>query len=159
LHLLKLLFLTKLRQVPVLSKENPLALASGEHSSLENPSGGLPSLADDDDDKSIGKNSSSTSAELKKKTFLQQDNQVVVIDNLSGKFKAGFAGDEAPGCVFPNIVGRPKHLGVMHGMASKSIYVGHEAAKKKRSSYFTVSHGTWKCRRLGGHGKSLGTYL
>ena len=33
----------------------------------------------------------------------------VVIDNGSGMIKAGFAGDDAPFSVFPNIVGRPKH--------------------------------------------------
>ena len=33
----------------------------------------------------------------------------VVIDNGSEMIKAGFAGEEAPGCVFPAIVGRHKH--------------------------------------------------
>ncbi len=33
--------------------------------------------------------------------------------------KAGFAGDDAPRAAFPNIIGRPKHPGVMVGMGAK----------------------------------------
>lgn len=33
----------------------------------------------------------------------------IVVDNGSGMCKAGFAGDDAPRCVFPSIVGRPRH--------------------------------------------------
>ena len=40
----------------------------------------------------------------------------LVIDNGSGMCKAGFAGDDAPRAVFPSIVGRPRHQGVMVGM-------------------------------------------
>merc|ERR1719367_2354085 len=41
--------------------------------------------------------------------------------------KAGFAGDDAPRAVFPSIVGRPRHQGVMVGMGQKDAYVGDEA--------------------------------
>ena len=34
-------------------------------------------------------------------------------------FQAGFAGDDAPRAVFPSIVGRPRHQGVMVGMGQK----------------------------------------
>lgn len=46
---------------------------------------------------------------------LQEDEEVqaLVIDNGSGMCKAGFAGDDAPRAVFPSIVGRPKHPGIM----------------------------------------------
>ena len=37
----------------------------------------------------------------------------IVCDNGSGMVKAGFAGDDAPRSVFPSIVGRPRHQGVM----------------------------------------------
>lgn len=37
------------------------------------------------------------------------DVAAVVIDNGSGMFKAGFAGDDAPRAVFPSIIGRPRH--------------------------------------------------
>lgn len=33
--------------------------------------------------------------------------------------QAGFAGDDAPRAVFPSIVGRPRHEGVMVGMGQK----------------------------------------
>jgi actin len=45
--------------------------------------------------------------------------QALVIDNGSGMCKAGFAGDDAPRAVFPSIVGRPRHTGVMVGMGQK----------------------------------------
>ena len=45
--------------------------------------------------------------------------------------KAGFAGDDAPRAVFPSIVGRPKHEGVMVGMGQKDCYVGEEAQQKR----------------------------
>ena len=48
----------------------------------------------------------------------------LVIDNGSGMCKAGFAGDDAPRAVFPSIVGRPRHQGVMVGMGQKDSYVG-----------------------------------
>ena len=43
----------------------------------------------------------------------------LVVDNGSGMCKAGFAGDDAPRAVFPSIVGRPRHKGVMVGMGQK----------------------------------------
>jgi hypothetical protein len=52
-----------------------------------------------------------------------EDVQALVVDNGSGMCKAGFAGDDAPRAVFPSIVGRPKHPGIMVGMDSGSIYL------------------------------------
>jgi actin-related protein len=49
--------------------------------------------------------------------------QALVVDNGSGMCKAGFAGDDAPRAVFPSIVGRPRHKGVMVGMGQKDSYV------------------------------------
>ena len=55
----------------------------------------------------------------------------VVIDNGSGMVKAGFAGEEQPRCVFPAIVGRPKHASAMQGVAQKEEYIGEEANQKR----------------------------
>jgi len=54
-----------------------------------------------------------------------------VVDNGSGMVKAGLAGEDAPSNVFPSIIGRPKHKGIMVGMEQKDSYVGDEAQAKR----------------------------
>jgi len=61
----------------------------------------------------------------------ENENAALVVDNGSGMVKSGFAGDDAPRAVFPSIVGRPKHKGVMVGMGNKDTYVGEEAQAKR----------------------------
>ena len=60
---------------------------------------------------------------------------VLVVDNGSKVFKAGFAGDGAPRAVFPSIVGHPRRrvtAGVEHNNC-KDFYVGDEAQRRRDS--------------------------
>jgi len=65
-------------------------------------------------------------------------NQPVVLDNGSGVLKAGFAGENEPKCVFPSIVGRPKHTRVMAGALEGDFFIGNKAQEHR--GMLAISH-------------------
>lgn len=46
---------------------------------------------------------------------------------FAGVIKAGFAGDQIPKCIFPNFIGRPKHVRVMAGALEGDTFIGKVA--------------------------------
>ena len=59
------------------------------------------------------------------------DVDAVVIDNGSLFCKAGFGREDAPRAIFPTVVGRPKHQGVVAGQGLKDWYVADDALYKR----------------------------
>jgi actin-related protein len=47
---------------------------------------------------------------------MDEDSEPIIIDIGSGTLKAGFASDDAPKCILPMFIGRPKAPGILVGM-------------------------------------------
>eukprot|EP00768_Dysnectes_brevis_P003281 gnl/Dysnectes_brevis/2357_a2782_1451.p1 GENE.gnl/Dysnectes_brevis/2357_a2782_1451~~gnl/Dysnectes_brevis/2357_a2782_1451.p1 ORF type:complete len:266 (-),score=63.02 gnl/Dysnectes_brevis/2357_a2782_1451:118-915(-) len=55
----------------------------------------------------------------------------IVVDFGSFETRIGINRDDAPRAVFPTVIGKPMHRGVMVGMGQKDAYCGDEAMAKK----------------------------
>ncbi|CAM4758414.1 unnamed protein product [Rotaria magnacalcarata] len=67
----------------------------------------------------------------------------IVIDNGSGKIKAGFAGDDEPRVNFPTVVGRRRQEKSIHETCQGNSFIGDKAIKSKEilSIRYPIEHG------------------
>jgi actin len=74
---------------------------------------------------------------------MDEQKAAIVCDNGSGMVKCGFSGDDAPRCVFPSIVGRPKTEQAMMGSAKKEFYIGDDAQARRGILHirYPIEHG------------------
>jgi actin beta/gamma 1/actin len=62
---------------------------------------------------------------------MEGENDPIIIDIGSGHIKAGFAEDDAPRNLIPNVLGKPKSKGALVGMDQKEWYIGEEVKSKR----------------------------
>lgn len=74
---------------------------------------------------------------------MDEEQTSIVCDNGSGMVKAGFSGQDAPRCVFPSIVGRPKNEQAMMGGAKKDHFIGDDAQARRGvlTIRYPIEHG------------------
>lgn len=68
------------------------------------------------------------------------DKNSIVIDNGSGKIKAGLSGEERPKLYFNNYVGRPKHHKVMLTTHDQDFFCGNECDKPANKGLLKLSY-------------------
>jgi actin-related protein len=78
-------------------------------------------------------------------SFNPYDDEIgrLVLDNGSGTIKAGFAGDDQPQVVIPNIVGRLRHTSASSEASQTDSYIGNQALayKNKLTISYPMEHG------------------
>ncbi|GKT23871.1 Actin [Aduncisulcus paluster] len=58
--------------------------------------------------------------------------KAAVIDIGSGSIKAGFGGQDSPKVMFPSVIGKPRHDGIMPAiMGGKEVYIGEDAIENR----------------------------
>ncbi|KAL6073311.1 actin [Balamuthia mandrillaris] len=62
---------------------------------------------------------------------MEEGHAAIVVDNGSDTCKAGLASDPVPSSIFPSVVGRLRHPGILLGGKLKPHYVGEEAQQKR----------------------------
>ena len=64
----------------------------------------------------------------------EEEGQALVVHSGSEWVQAGFAGDDAPRCVFPSVVGRDKYGSPKLGKRRKTrqVWVGDEALTRRK---------------------------
>ncbi|CAB1340452.1 unnamed protein product [Coregonus sp. 'balchen'] len=68
----------------------------------------------------------------------------IVLDTGSGLMKAGFADQDLPNTIFPNIIGLPKYEEIMNGNFEWETFIGHEAQHMRRSPGIEIWHHTFQ---------------
>ena len=56
---------------------------------------------------------------------------IIAINDVSGMYKYGFAGDDTLRVVFPWIIGRQKHISIMIELGQKDSYIQNETQSKR----------------------------
>ncbi|GKT23869.1 Actin family like protein [Aduncisulcus paluster] len=67
--------------------------------------------------------------------------KAAVIDVGSGSVKAGFGGNDYPKVMFPSVIGKPRHDGIMPAiMGGKDVYIGEEIYSIKDRGKLRLTH-------------------
>lgn len=68
---------------------------------------------------------------------MEEEVPAICIDIGTGTCKAGFAGDEAPRCVFPTLIGRSKVQSNLQDQQEGSVFVGRDATSRRNGLHLS----------------------